>query len=146
EQPHQEVWQAGAVDLPLGLFFVASGPGIESSGVLVACLCTDAPGVPQPPGLAALCGRLRDREQGALAYDLLPEELLLRAGEQQRKLRSDIGIERILVEPLDKGAEGKNVRGFPDREAGCRLLLVEFSRQRLCEAPIRRQDNNACGM
>ncbi len=76
----------------------------------------------------------------------LPQFLFLRAGEQQRKPRGDIGVQRILVEPLDEGAERKNVRGFPDREAGCDLPLVEFARKRLREAPVRRHDGNAFGM
>jgi hypothetical protein len=82
----------------------------------------------------------------ARAYRRLPQFLFLRTGEQQRKLRRDVGVQRILVEPLDEGAERKDVRGFPDREAGCDLPLVEFVRKRLREAPVRRHDGNAFGM
>ncbi len=104
----------------------------------------------EPPGLSAVGRSPWHGEEHfaplARADRRLPQFLFLRVGEQQRKLRGDIGVQRILVEPLDESTERKNVCGFPDCEAGCDLPLVEFARKGLREAPVRRHDDNTLGM
>ena len=133
---------------------VVPGPFGKRFGVFVsrkAPQCSrDAPLVRELPGLAAVRrGARRSKERFAPlagANGRLPQFLFLRAGEEQRKLRGNIGVKRIFVESLDESAEWKNVRGFPDREAGCGLPIVEFARKCLREAPVRRHDGNSFGM
>jgi hypothetical protein len=98
--------------------------------------------VDEAPGVAALRGGLRHDEEPARREDALPEVLLLRWREEERQLRaahfSYRGIERVLPQPLDEGAEGQDVGRFPGGEAARELVVVEFQRQAVREALVRR--------
>ena len=80
----------------------------------------------QPPGLARLARRAFLQQEIRVADDLLPQVLLLRRGQEQRKLFSEVAIEGVFPQALDEGAEGQDVGRFPDREAARDLVGVEI--------------------
>ncbi len=143
------------VALFLAMPRVGPGPSGESFRVFIRGKTSfifpgDAPFVDKAPGFPAIRGGARHGQQRITPFTRadcrLPKFLFLRAREEQWKPRRDVGIKCILVEALDESAEGKDVRGFPDREAGLELQFVELARQGLRESPVRRDDDNAFGM
>ena len=139
EQRRDQLGQPRCVDMALAqaALFVGSRPGGEGDRVVVARELAerpgDAPGLRQRPGACRLGSGLRQREQrlapAALADRRLPQRLRLRGAEEQRQARPQVGVQRVLVEPLDEGGERQDVRGFPDRAAGVDLALVELARR-----------------
>src|SRR6267378_978474 len=87
----------------------------------------NSPLMQEPPGFAALGGRLRQDQKIAAFKDLFPQLLLLRRREEKRELVAELGVKRVFPEPLDKGAEGQDVRRFPDGQPLPDLKGVELT-------------------
>ena len=77
-------------------------------------------------------------------------QLLLRWREKQWERFSppfaSLAIEGVLPQPLDEGAEGKNVRCLPDAQALRTLEGVEFEGESLRKPAVRGDDRDAGGM
>src|SRR2546425_2966734 len=88
---------------------------------------SDPPLVEEPPGFAALSGRLRQDQEIAAFKNLLPQQQLLLRRKEKRELVAELGVKRVFPEPLDERAEGQDVRRFPDGKPFRDLERVEFT-------------------
>src|SRR5882762_11455295 len=87
----------------------------------------NSPLMQEPPGFAALSGRLRQDQKIAAFKNLFPQQLLLCRRKEKRELVAELGVKRVFPEPLDEGAEGQDVRRFPDGQPFRGLERVEFT-------------------
>ncbi len=103
---------------------------------------------PSAPAMRQPCARRQARRHSAAACagassaapssrsDRLPQLDLLRFGQQQRQRRRELGIQRVLVQPLDQGGQRQDVGALPDGQALVRLPRVELARELLRQAPV----------
>ena len=114
--------------------------------IFISPCCSNPPLVQEPPGVSALSGRLR-KDQKIIAFkDLFPQQQLLLGGKQKRELVAELGVKRVFPQPLDEGAEGQDVRRFPDGKPFPDLKGVEFGGQCLGKAPVGRDHRDARGV
>jgi hypothetical protein len=146
EEPGHQVGQTRGVDFLFGLALILLAPPLKSETIFAGAAGADAPLVHEAPRFAALRGRARDDEEPAFLEDLLPQVLLLRLGEEQRQGLAQVGIERVLPQALDEGAEREDVRRLPDGQVFPGLKVIEPRHERLREALVRRDDRDPLGM
>src|SRR5207302_7998962 len=130
-----------------GLFLILLHPFGKCSMVLVSSSLSNPPLVEEPPGVAAVdCRRFSKQQIFPLAgrsNHFLPQQPLLRRREKQRQLVAELGVKRVLPEPLDEGAEGQDVRRFPDGQPFRGLERVEFAGKSPGKPWVRRDDRDA---
>ncbi len=103
----------------------------------------EVPRVGKCPGVARERRGLGDGEErvaGRAAYHVLPEAQLLIGAEEKREAVGERRVERVVVEPLDERGVRQDVGRLPGREARHHLAAVELGRERLRQAPVRRND------
>ncbi|MFO1363989.1 MAG: hypothetical protein U1F45_16215 [Burkholderiales bacterium] len=107
----------------------------------------EPPRVRQRPGLGCARRGLRHREQvpagPGRADHLLPERLRLVGREQERQRRTRVGVQGVVVEPLDERRVRQNVGGLPRGAAGGELPPVELPRECQGEPAVGRDDRDA---
>jgi hypothetical protein len=100
----------------------------------------------QFPGAPAILGGGWQRKQHpaplAGAYRRLPQFPFLHGGEQQGQPGRGIGIQRILVQPLDESPERQDVGRLPDLKTLRILFFVEFAREFVREALVGRDHDD----
>ena len=141
--------EPGPVDemLAAGARRILARPGRELGGVLAGERAGksvgEIPRVGERPGLARerrRFGHGEERVAGPASHHVLPEALLLVGREQERQAVGELRVQRVLVQAFDKRGVRQHVGSLPDREAGRLLPAVELRRDRLREAPVRRDD------
>ena len=150
EQAGDEVGQAGGVDVAKGFFLVLPCPFGKCGVIFIPSRCADPPLVEEPPGVAAM-GRCRFSKQQVFPFagsrnHFLPQQQLLLRRKEKRELVAELGVERVFPQPLDEGAEGQDVRRFPDGKPLPDLKGVEFGGQGLGKAPVGRDHRDARGV
>jgi hypothetical protein len=72
--------------------------------------------------------------------------LLLPRREEERQRCAEVGVKRVFPQPLNEGAERKDVGGFPNREIFLCLDNIESRHQRLRQALVGRDHGHAGGV